>query len=251
LLQDIPQNQAIQIGGYNLVLMLRKIRRVGSLVLLLISIGLIIWAGLSNPRHSIIQPIIYPETAFQMGTLGIGLAKMEPRQVKIEWPSSMRIGETEEIRLELEPKSSDTGDSNFPNGTPNIYDKYNIMAEARFEVAGLVVNPANPTRESMPAGQTVRYKWKITNDQVGSSSGKVWLSLRLLPLYGGEAIQVPIYIQEINIQTVSLFGLNEAMVLILGGVGIVLSVVLIYTDLIGLVRKWIKRNTHQINTDIQ
>jgi hypothetical protein len=222
--------------------MLRKFRRAVSPILLLISLVLIVWAALPNPRQSIIQPVSYAETQIPFSIQGSTSTMMEPRQVILEWPKSMRIGETDEIILKFEPVISETGPSNLTVSTFDIYNRYNIMAEARFEVAGIGVIPANPTRESMPAGQTISFKWEIGNDQEGSYIGKVWLSLRLLPLDGGKASQVPVYIQEIKIRTSSLFGLNESITFLLGGVGIVFAAALVYDDLIAWVRKWIKKN---------
>ena len=123
------------------------------------------------------------------------------------------------------------------------------MAEARYDVAGVNLVPANPTRESMPSGQPVKFSWKVNADQVGSYDGTVWLSLRYLPLDGSQVEQVPIYVREINIRTVSLLRLTESMATILGGVGILVAAILVYDDLIDLVRKWVRKNFPQINTD--
>jgi hypothetical protein len=188
--------------------MLRKFRRAVSLILLLISLVLIVWAALPNPLQSIIQPVSYAETQIPFSIQGSTSTMMEPRQVILEWPKSMRIGETDEIILKFEPVISETGPSNLTFGTFDIYNRYNIMAEARFEVAGIGVKPANPN----------------------------------LPLDGGKAIQVPVYIQEINIRTSSMFGLNESIAFLLGGVGIMFATVLVYDDLIDWVRKWIIKN---------
>ena len=156
----------------------------------------------------------------------------------------MRIGETEEITLILEPVTGEKSSQTPSLVSTDIYSIYNIMAEARFEVAGVTVNPANPIRESMPSGQTVKFKWQISTDQVGSYDGKVWLSLRLLPLDGSQASEVPIYIRELRLQTTSLFGMNEAMAYFVGGVGVVLSLVIEYGDMIS----WFKRLVIKNNT---
>ncbi len=228
---------SVKIGGYNRVLMFKKFRRAASLILLLISMVLIVWAALPESSISMIKPIITTEMQIPIGTQGSNSTMLEPRRVVLEWPKSMRIGENGEIVLIFEPLKDGTASSILTNDMSDIYNTYNIMSEARFEVAGIRVNPANPTRESMPAGQTVRFKWEINTDHEGSYTGKVWLSLRLLPLDGGEVSQVPIYIQEIIIQTTSLFGLNESMAYLLGGVGVVLAATLDYDDLLALVRK--------------
>jgi hypothetical protein len=165
---------------------------------------------------------------------------METRQAVLEWPKTMRIGEIEEITLIFEPVEGESSSQNLSSVLPELYSIYNVMAEARFEVAGIRMNPTNLTRKSMPVGQAVKFKWEISSDQVGSYKGTMWLSLRLLPLDGSQASEVPIYIHEVQLQTTSLFGMNETMVYIIGGVGIVLSMVIVYSDMIGFVRRRIK-----------
>jgi hypothetical protein len=218
-------------------------------MLLLIALVLILWATLPNPRQSSILPVSYDEMQNALNTEGIPSMSMEARQVVLEWPKTMRIGEIDEIRLKFEALNTETTGTSVKSEAADIYSRYNIMAEARFEVAGLGVNPANPTRESLPAGEITRFRWEVGNDQEGSFTGKVWLSVRLLPLDGGKASQVPVYIQEIKIQTVSLFGLNEGLAYLLGGVGIVAAGALVSVDLISGVRKWRRENTLPIDTD--
>jgi hypothetical protein len=150
------------------------------------------------------------------------------------------------MTLVFEPVESVSATSDQPAGYSDIYSLYNLMAEVRYDVSVLSVTPANPTRESMPAGQRVKFTWKINAVQVGLYDGTVWLSLRYLPLDGGQASQVPIYIQEVKVQTSSLFGLNKTMAYLLGGVGVVLAAVIVYDDLIAWVRKWMKKKSPKI-----
>jgi hypothetical protein len=210
-------------------------------MLLFISIALIIWASLPNKRQTVVQSISPAEMQISPSVEGCDSLRMAARQVVLEWPSSMRIGEDETMTLVFEPVESVSATSDQPAGYSDIYSLYNLMAEARYDVSGIIVTPANPTRESMPAGQRVKFTWKINAVQVGLYDGTVWLSLRYLPLDGGQASQVPIYIQEVKVQTSSLFGLNKTMAYLLGGVGVVLAAVIVYDDLIAWVRKWMKK----------
>ena len=106
------------------------------------------------------------------------------------------------------------------------------MAEAKFEVAGVRVEPANPTRVSMPPGQPVRFKWQISAEQAGAYGGNVWLSLRFLPLDGSTPIQVPIYVKEFGIKATSLLGFSGTTARLVGGVGVLLSLLLVFNDMI-------------------
>jgi hypothetical protein len=165
------------------------------------------------------------------------------RQVLLIWPSSMRIGEREEISLVFEPSEAETPLISQQVETSDVYNHYNLMAEARFEVAGITVSPANPIRESMPAGVPVKFKWQISTDQAGSYDGTMWLSLRFLPLDGSQAIQIPIYIRDMTIRTSSLFGMNEAVAYYLGGAGMVLAGVLVFGDMMKWTRLWMRNRT--------
>ncbi len=231
--------------------MVKIIRRVVSLILLLGSGLLIVWASIRNPHQFLTQPVSYAETINTSSTQGITSTIMDMHQVVFEWPRSMRIGDTEEVTLVLEPVTGEKSAQTPSLVSTDIYSIYNIMAEARFEVAGVTVNPANPIRESMPSGQTVKFKWQISTDQVGSYDGKVWLSLRLLPLDGSQVSEVPIYIRELRLQATSLFGMNEAMVYIIGGAGVVLSLVIEYGDMIGWMRMRKRKITTKDTTDTQ
>jgi hypothetical protein len=224
--------------------MFRRIRRALSIILLLISIALVIWASLPNKHHTVVQNISPEEMQISSTVKGGDPLSMRVRQVVLVWPDSMRIGDDETITLVFEPVVTDSVSFDHPAGYSNVYSLYNLMAEARYDVSGLSLTPANPTRESMPGGQPVKFTWKVNTDQVGSYNGTVWLSLRYLPLDGGLASQIPIYIQEVSIQASSLLGLNETMAYLLGGVGVVLAAVIVYDDLITWVlKRRIKKTT--------
>lgn len=238
-------------GRYNRPLMLVKIRRALALSLLLISISLVVWAALPNPRQSVTQSISPSEMQLPSNGQGSFPYMMASRQVVLEQPISMRIGETELISLVFEPVLTQPSSSSQLMEITYIYDRYNIMAEARYEVAGITLFPANPTRELMPAGQTVKFKWHISTHDSGSYKGTIWLSLRFLPLDGSQAIQIPIYIRDMTIQTTSLFGMNEAIAYFAGGTGIVLAGVLVLGDVIRLMRLWMRKKISKSTKDLK
>ena len=87
--------------------MLRKIRRTVALVLLLISIAFVLWAALPNKHLRIVQSIAPAVMArAQNGEVG-SMLSIPTRQVVLEWPESMRIGENETISLVFEPVEVD------------------------------------------------------------------------------------------------------------------------------------------------
>jgi hypothetical protein len=217
--------------------MLRIIRRSLSLILILLSIGLIAWAALPNQRQNYSQTISTADLQALNGVVSESGVSMSPRQLTLEWPGKLRIGKQDEITLIFEPVNNDGSTLTVQPVTDNIYDQYSLMAEGRFEIAGIRISPANPTRESLPEGQVVKFTWQVDADKTGIYDGTVWLSLRLLPLDGSPAIQVPIFIREIKIESTSLLGLNVSMAYILAGVGVMLSGILVFKDMVALMRK--------------
>jgi hypothetical protein len=235
-------------AGYNRGLMLKKIRRALSLGLLLFSGSLLIWAFLPSQRQVVTQTISSAEMQLPSSTQAITPTILETRKVVLEWPSSMRIGDMDEISLVFEPIQNEASSNNPQGEFSDVYNNYNIMAEARIEAAGIRANPGNPTRESMPSGHSVKFKWQVNIEQAGSYQGNVWLSLRFLPLDGRPASQWPIFVRMVDIHAVSLFGLSAPWARLLGGVGIILCVLIIFDDMIGLVRKWIGKTNLTIDS---
>ncbi len=159
-------------------------------------------------------------------------AILENRRVRLEWPASLRIGEDGIILLNFEVVNGDSPSSNPPTSLVDVYTNYSVMAEANFEIAGMRFEPAEVTRVSMPPGQAVVVKWKIIADDEGSYHGVVWLSLRFLPLDGSTPIQVPVYVKDIQMKGTSFFGMDATLARLVGGVGMLASLVFILNDVI-------------------
>ncbi|NJD60123.1 MAG: hypothetical protein C3F13_14435 [Anaerolineales bacterium] len=202
---------------------------------------MVFWASVPN-QHVTIEQSLSPS---MMGLPPEGSEAQQVsipgRKIMLEWPSAMRIGDQEEIKLRFLPDTENAGQG-VPVNFRDAYLKYNIMAEGRYEVAGMQVSPANPTRESMPAGEPIKFTWKITSTEMGAFDGKVWLSLRYLPLDGSAPIKVPIYAREITIRTSGLFGLGKSAAFLLAGLGIVAGAALVYDDIIGGFSSYMKKN---------
>ncbi len=223
--------------------MLKTLRHVVSVVLLLAGIILLGW-GMLPDRTRAIEQFISPA---EMQLPGDGTAAiatlMEYRQVRLEWPATMRIGDQETIRLVFETVTSEIIVQKPAADLANVYDKYNLMAEGRLEVGGLQVDPANPRRESLPQGQTVTYLWQVRAQEAGNYTGTIWLSLRFLPLDGGPASQVPVFVRDLDIQANSLLGLSGPIARAAGGVGIVVGLGLCFDVMIGLIKKITTKDT--------
>jgi len=224
--------------------MLKTIRHGIGLGLLICGVVLLTWASLPVRQQMMEQTILPAE--MQLPNNGQpAQAVLESKQVIVEWPDSMRIGDSEEIKMIFEPGGVEGIEGSPEIGFSNIYDHYNLMAEGRFEVAGVVVEPANPLRESLPPGQSIVYKWKITADKTGVYPGRVWLSLRYLPLDGKTPTQSPIFVTSINLKLTSLWGISGPAARRLGGLVIILGIMANIDVMIAWMRKKISPRTRR------
>ncbi len=208
----------------------KVLRRILSISSLLTGATLLIWAVLPVKAqvdlHSLDPASMSLETNGGEDTPAIP----DGRQVRLEYPAFTRIGEQGKITLDF---ISTPGDGSPPDslaGFSDAYREYNVMVETRVEAAGIRVEPGNPTRESLPPGQPVRFTWKITTDQPGGYDGKVWLSLRFLPLDGGEPVQAPVYVGAFSMRFISLVGFNASAARFVGGVGLFVGILLTITE---------------------
>lgn len=223
--------------------MFRKFRRYISLILVLLSASLFVWAYLPD-RYQVEIKDITPVEMKVPSSDASALSLLDTYQVRLEWPSSMRIGDKAEITLIFAPAQTVIASTNVQPGLADVYKDFNIMVEGRFETAGIKASPDNPIRESMLAGQTVKLRWEISAEKAKSyQNNTMWLSLRYLPLNGDPASQKPIFIQEMDIQATSLWGISGPMARLMGGMGVVSSVLVVLDDIIGVFKMWIRKVT--------
>lgn len=108
---------------------------------------------------------------------------------------------------------------------PNVYDTHHLWAEARLDLAGVVVQPAQTVSETMFPGQTITFFWSIQPREAGRYKGTVWLYLRFVPKDGSPESRRALSAQLIEIETVTFYGLKADTVRWLGLVGSTLSAV--------------------------
>ena len=137
------------------------------------------------------------------------------------------------------PSTSET------TGFKDAYAGHNIMLEAMFEVAGLQISPADATRISLLAGQPVSFTWIVNPSRAGLFPGTIWLFLRFLPLDGSAPIQVPVFVKDIDLHTTSMLGLSEQSARLLGGLGVLMSLLFLFNAQIMGALEEMKGKKHQ------
>jgi hypothetical protein len=166
----------------------------------------------------------------------------EQRLLVLEWPSKIRVGDADIIRLSLEmdergnltPTAYYEGNQvlSKPVEIPNLYATHNILAEATLEMAGMEYRPRGDISEALLPGQPVTFVWSVRPPEIGRYRGTVWLHLRFIPRQEGQETRTVLSAQLIEIEAVNFLGLGGAMARLLGSVGVVIGSVLGLDNLI-------------------
>jgi hypothetical protein len=144
-------------------------------------------------------------------------AMPERRYLKLEFPPKVRAGDSDVVRLTLEV--DDKGnivptaevEGNVVQGEvieiPNLYETHHVVAEARFDIAGVEVRPGELISEPISQGQTAVFYWSIRPTETGIYRGTIWVYLRFVDKVSGEESQKTVSAQLVEIEAVNFLGL--------------------------------------------
>jgi hypothetical protein len=148
----------------------------------------------------------------------------------------MRTGDSERVRLTFEV--DDLGDitptaeisGNVVTGEvieiPNLYETHHVIAEARFDIAGMEVSPPDVSSQPLAQGQSVTFYWSIRPRETGVYRGTVWLYLRFVDKQSGEESQKAVSAQLVEVEAANLFGLSGNFARITGVIGSVVGTII-------------------------
>ena len=174
----------------------------------------------------------------------------ERRRLTLEFPPQIRAGDSDLVRLTLEvddlgnltPTAQFSG--NVITGErieiPNLYESHQVIAEARFDLAGAEIRPADLVSEALSPGNSVTFYWSIRPPDVGSYRGTIWLYLRFVDKQTGEETRTTVSAQIVEIEAVNFLGLSGEFARTAGVIGSVAGTVLgfpFFEDIIKLVWK--------------
>ena len=160
----------------------------------------------------------------------------EARRVTVEYPSKIRAGDSDVVRLTLEvdtlgnvtPTAEVQG--NVVGGQvvqiPNLYKTHNVIAEATLDLAGVDVRPGEAISEPLLPGQSVTFYWSVRPASAGTYRGTAWLFLRFVDKVTKEESRKAVSAQTIQITAANFFGLTGNFARAAGGVGSVVGAVL-------------------------
>ena len=172
----------------------------------------------------------------------------EQRRITLEYPSQIRSGDSDVVRLTLEV--DDLGnitptaqfEGNVVTGEvveiPDLYATHNVVAEAKFDIAGLQVSPPDLISQTLSKGQSLNFYWSIRPTDVGIYRGTIWFYLRFVDKVSGEESRKAVSAQVVEIEAVNVLGLPVKLVRTAGGVGSVIGAVIgfpFFEDIVKLV----------------
>jgi hypothetical protein len=160
----------------------------------------------------------------------------EERIVLLDFPSEVRLGDVDAIRLSF--SAGGTAASNLPAEIPldgpgaaqpfqDAYDTYNVIVEAQLDLAGVETLPSGPVSERLIRGDTAIFAWKIRPAVPGTYHGTAWLFLIFVDRQSGAESRIPISAQPMAIRVTAPLGLSGPEARVAGGAGLVASIALL------------------------
>jgi hypothetical protein len=196
------------------------------------------------PLPSVLPTSALPEVTAQP-------ALPERRALTLEFPPQMRAGDSEVVRLTLEV--DDLGNltptaqigENVVTGEvveiPNLYESHHVIAEARFDIAGMEVRPTELSSEPLAQGNSATFYWSIHPPDVGVYQGTIWFYLRFVDKDTGEESRKTVSAQIVEIEAVNLLGLSGEFARATGVVGSIIGTILGFPFFEDIIKVLLKR----------
>lgn len=155
---------------------------------------------------------------------------VEQRNVEVEWPPRMRLGESDVVRLALIPSQAGyTITTEYPEHqtiTQTIDiprpGGYYLFVAARLDGVGFNLSPTGDQVQSLPPGEIVSWRWSLTPRAPGRQRLSITLKLRWEPL--GENAPPPqevvAYSSGLDVRVLSFLGLTQSQALLAGTFGL-------------------------------
>jgi hypothetical protein len=228
-----------------------------SLVLIaILGCGLSAGAPSNNPA---VEPVAGLPTAPLPTTMAPAFtpqpALPERRRLTLEYPPRIRLGDSDVVRLTLEV--DDLGnitptaqvEGNVVTGQvveiPNVYESHNVIAEARFDIAGVEVRPPELASEPLTQGTSATFYWSVRPQETGVFRGTIWLYLRFVDKQSGEESRKTVSAQTVQLEAVNFLGLSANFARMTGMVGSVVGTVIGFPFFEEVIRFLFKRRNRR------
>lgn len=215
-------------------------------------------SGAAPPEDSAEEPAAAESTAPLPSELPTFVAPVtaqpalpERRRLTLEFPPEIRAGDSDLVRLTLEvddlgniTPTSEIG-GNVVTGEvieiPNLYESHHVVAEARFDIAGMEVQPGELMSEPLAQGNTATFYWSVRPPEAGIYRGTVWLYLRFVDKQNGEESRKTVSAQIVEIEAVNLLGLSGSFARTTGVLGSIIGTVIGFPFFEDILRLLVKR----------
>ena len=159
----------------------------------------------------------------------------EARQLTLEYPLKIRAGDSDLVRLTLEVDENGnlTPTAQFddhvvtgePVQIPDLYDTHRVVAEARFDIAGMDTVPPDLISIPLARSQTATFSWSVRPAEAGIYRGTVWLYLRFVDKVSGEENRSTLSAQIVQIEATSFLNLSGNAARLVGVAGTVVGTI--------------------------
>jgi hypothetical protein len=178
----------------------------------------------------------------------------EARRLTLEFPPTIRAGDSDIVRLTLEVDElgNITPTAQFEEHVvtgeivkiPNLYESHHVVAESRFDIAGLEVRPAELISIPLTPGQSATFSWSIRPPDTGLYRGTIWLYLRFVDKLNGGESQITVSAQLVEIESVNLLGFSGSFARTTGLIGSVIGTIIgipFFEDIVKYVYRRIRK----------
>ncbi len=158
---------------------------------------------------------------------------IEPRQVELEWPSMLRLGESDVVRLALVPSSEGyIAQAEFPEHRVESWNLsiprlsgYDLSAVARLDAVGFIISPQGDLPSYLPPGEVIAWRWTLTPRQLGQQRLAISLTLRWIPVSAEAGVprEAVVYSRGFEVRVTSFLGLSRSQAAIAGIFGLVVG----------------------------
>ena len=159
----------------------------------------------------------------------------ESRRLTLEFPPTIRAGDSDIVRLTLEVDElgnvtpTAQFDEHVVTGEivkiPNLYESHHVVAESRFDIAGVEISPADLISIPLAPGQSATFSWSIRPPDTGLYRGTIWLYLRFVDKLNGEESQITVSAQIVEIEAVNFLGFSGSFARTTGLIGSVIGTI--------------------------
>ncbi|MBI9050844.1 MAG: phosphotransferase [Anaerolineaceae bacterium] len=158
------------------------------------------------------------------------LPVVENRLVELEWPSTMRFGESDIVRMSLVPDEEGYQvTAEFPDHSTQTQtiivkrsENYLLYGIARLDGAGFEIAPNQDQKYILPENETVHWRWSIAPESSGQQRLSISLVLRWEPEPGTNGLirESLAFSRALNIQVKSVLGMKQSQAISISFVGL-------------------------------